>query len=894
MRFRRIACAVVPLVLAAALAALWLVRSPKVSASLYDLIGREAERIPKFLREASSAEAAVIVSSADAEKANRVAEELAALSGVSVGDLPPGAVDFIRENRGGLVTRETAGLLATAEGRAKLAKRAMRRLYMSPVPPVLGFRDDPFGLTDAYLMSLSGNAPGGRRTVKGRFPVLVTNGVTRVLVKFRVDRSAAESLDGAVAWAATWREAARRASSSDVEVRIAGAPVHTALSAAKSKSEIGFLTWFSLAFIAALSLVVFRSWRWIPLLASSLAVSALAGGVALVAAFDDIHVMTFVMGTTVLGLVIDYSFHWLLSPAEDRPSVRRNLLVSFLTTEISLVPLMLATIPVLRQSAVFLGVGLAAALAYVLCCYPTEAPVSHATGMSRPLCWSRAQRGRDILVACLGGSIVLVLVAGICRLTVRTEIAALYHPPAELLEAERQRASFGEFDFSAIPALEERRGVAADVERLYAEHGDEMARTLELEALVPPSVPTEDLPRPQTLMEEIFATWTADALVRLGLSVLALLVALTVLCRRRAPAILYPSLTAIVAVAGAVSWTGAPVNLFHILAMFLLLGMGIDYAVFLQSGNGSAFRPALSSLLTSMAGFGALAFVSFPVVASFGLVLGVGLPVAFGLALLGGRGVRAAAPNKEDAASVERAASPIGLEILWLLYRVFGLRVLHFLAEAVGLCVWTCSPAVRRASPSFRKVAQFTSSLADKLVVMAEGSRLPKVETDGSADAEAFLTDVRTGKGVFILSSHVGTIEVLTALGECDRTFHAWMDFDRTGVFNGFYLRHARRRRVVIHPISSFGMGTVFEAGDLIDNGDCLVMAGDRGDGAFRFAAAFGHPVYFVACLAAGSCRYRAIVRRLPSDRREMKAEYESHLRRVAAACPTQHFVWTA
>ena len=74
-------------------------------------------------------------------------------------------------------------------------------------------------------------------------------------------------------------------------------------------------------------------------------------------------------------------------------------------------------------------------------------------------------------------------------------------------------------------------------------------------------------------------------------------------------------------------------------------------------------------------------------------------------------------------------------------------------------------------------------------------------------------------------------IETLVALGDCSATFHAWMDFDRTSVFNRFYLKHTRRQRVVIHPISEIGMETAFFAGDALERGDSLVMAGDRGRG---------------------------------------------------------------
>ena len=193
---------------------------------------------------------------------------------------------------------------------------------------------------------------------------------------------------------------------------------------------------------------------------------------------------------------------------------------------------------------------------------------------------------------------------------------------------------------------------------------------------------------------------------------------------------------------------------------------------------------------------------------------------------------------------------------------------------------------------------------------MAEGSRLPKVELDGSDDSASFVTDVAEGKGVFVLSSHCGTVEVLAALGECKATFHAWMEFTRTSVFNSFYVRHAKRGKVVIHPIAEFGPDTVFKAGDALDAGDCLVMAGDRGfgrmrrvpfgggeielpEGAFRFARALGHPVYFVACLAVAPCRYRAVVRRLPGDNADAMARaYAAALEKVAGEFPEQWFRW--
>lgn len=943
-----------PLALAAACAALAWGRAVDVRTSLDDLIGTAGKIIPSAVRSRSSELVPVIVSSVDADLSRRAADAFHAALGRSQdngrpvegfcesvryrfdGDGVKQVMDFARTHRAGLVSPETAERLKTPEGRAAIAKKALRRYYSSPVPPLFPAAEDPFCLLDGFVTSLPSSYAGwfpknGVLTAErgGRCHVLLLLRLKRAvvadvgeLVRFR------QALDAAVAAVA---------GKDGVQVAACGVPLHTAVSAARCQREIGFLTWFSLVFIAVLSVVAFRSVRWIPLLALTLAVSVLAGLASLFAVFGGLHLMTIVMGTTVLGLVIDYAFHWLLHAADDRRETVRNLLVSFVTTEISLLPLVFSSVAVLWQSAVFLGVGLAAALGYVLCCYPCGAaphaaaePVRGFGGLRLPL----------LVIAAVSGY-------GLFSLRFGTDMTAVYRSPAELLAPERLFAELSGVEDGTrgfvvteggdledrlareaslglppdvprlsrfLPPLAVRQAVAADVRRLYAEQGEKMAQALGLSKLHAPTEPTawraEDLPdelrrnflsggalviasapppeksaagvtfcRPRTLIGEVLSEWADETRLRLGLALALMFVVLLACYRGRAVAVFLPSAFALGVVGGVLGLCGVSVNLFHLLAGFLLAGMSVDYTVFLHSGK--SLKPALCSLLTSLAGFGALVFVSFPVVKSFGAVLGLGLPVAFVAAL-------ATMPRGE---TVEKGASPLGLEILWIFYRLFGLRALHLAAACVGVCVWAFSGAVRRASPSARKVVLFTRSLADKLVVMAEGKDLPRVETDGSADAESFLADVRGGKGVFVLSSHCGTVEMLVALGECEATFHALTDVARTSVFNRFYLCHARRPRVVIHPIAEIGMETAFFAGEALDRGDCLVMAGDRGRGAFRFAHALGHPAYFVACVWTGDA-YRAIVRRLPEATAEMERCYGDVLNGTVAAYPLQHFTW--
>lgn len=471
----------------------------------------------------------------------------------------------------------------------------------------------------------------------------------------------------------------------------------------------------------------------------------------------------------------------------------------------------------------------------------------------------------------------------------KTEPKALYQPPSELAEADRIMSE--RWQNGATLTSEERK----NIEALYAEQGEAIAEALGLEdpgAYSTYSRGSSPATSPQALLSSLLSKLTRETSRGLVLALALMLIVLLVVFRSGALRKFLPSVIAILGMMGVVQLTEGEVNLFHLIALFLLAGLSIDYTIFLQSAKRArAAYPVVCSLLTSMAGFGALYFVSFPVVRAFGLVLGLGLPLAF-VAGLAGRVSSAEEHRRYVSGGTEKAASPLGLEILFLCYRLLGLRVLHFGAAVVGVSAWIFSRGVRKSSPSIKKTILFTRSLADKLVIMAEGKRLPKVTTDGSPEADEFVAAVKAKEGVFILSSHCGTVETLVALGETDVTFHAWMDVARTSVFNAFYLKHSKRRRVVIHPIDEIGMETAFFAADALERGDSLVMAGDRGRGAFRFANSLDCKVFFVACVATGPVSYKAIIRRLPEGSKAMEKEYQRILAEVTAEYPDQWFEW--
>jgi len=72
---------------------------------------------------------------------------------------------------------------------------------------------------------------------------------------------------------------------------------------------------------------------------------------------------------------------------------------------------------------------------------------------------------------------------------------------------------------------------------------------------------------------------------------------------------------------------GFPLNLFHVMALFLVLGFGMDYAIFaheMREHSSIALQAILISAVTSLLSFGLLSLSAIPVVASFGVTLLVG------------------------------------------------------------------------------------------------------------------------------------------------------------------------------------------------------------------------------------------------------------------------------
>ncbi|MHC8944995.1 MMPL family transporter [Advenella incenata] len=152
----------------------------------------------------------------------------------------------------------------------------------------------------------------------------------------------------------------QQAAQQDVRVLMAGGAIYSAQGKAEGGQES---TWMSITgsiLTILFLLLMFRSSR-ILLLALPVAAGLLAGFAACIALLGSIHILTLIIGTSLVGLVVDFPLHWLSHATLDArwqpwPAVRRvsrPFIISLAVTVTGYLFLLLTPLPILQQTAVF-------------------------------------------------------------------------------------------------------------------------------------------------------------------------------------------------------------------------------------------------------------------------------------------------------------------------------------------------------------------------------------------------------------------------------------------------------------------------------------------------------------------------------------------------------------
>ncbi len=519
-----------------------------------------------------------------------------------------------------------------------------------------------------------------------------------------------------------------------------------------AKNEIALIGMGSLLGIIALITMTFRSAR--PL---ALGLLSVGGGLVLALAatftiFGSVHVFTLVFGAGLIGIAIDYTFHYTTedtfgrsrTPAATLSRILPAITLGGLTSIIAYSMLALSPFPGLRQVAVFSAFGLAGAYLTVVCAFriwpapavqkprPLPARLSdnwlHLTGRV-------PKRGRITilsvaLLAGLGGlagarfnddvrllqSLPATLQADeaeISRLlgtppgtsfmlvrgytdeavlqreeSLRRDLDALIdagrlqgylavsrwvpsaHQQTRSIDAYSQlvRAQLpGYFETLGMPQADARRAydallaeappftvaewlaspISADRSFLWlAADAGGPASAVVVQGVQDPAA-LQALAAEQTYIDyidnaaevsRIFGNYRVTAAALLAGAYLLVMLMLTLHFGFRAClGILSAPVIAGMLALGALAALGGPLNLFNVVAVILVLGVGIDFTLFLAKTRGERSTTMLAitlSMLTTMLSFGLLATSSTHAISAFGLTVLIGIGAAWLLAPL--------------------------------------------------------------------------------------------------------------------------------------------------------------------------------------------------------------------------------------------------------------------
>lgn len=155
-----------------------------------------------------------------------------------------------------------------------------------------------------------------------------------------------------------------------------------------AKSEISTIGLFSLLGVIVLVMGVFRSGMPLMLALLSISVGLMAALAVTTALFGQVHLFSLVFGASLIGVSIDYAFHYLTErlAAGQKWDSRKGLKHIFtaismglLTSLIGYMGMLIAPFPGLQQLALFSSIGLIAAYATVVAWYPILAQTATTT-----------------------------------------------------------------------------------------------------------------------------------------------------------------------------------------------------------------------------------------------------------------------------------------------------------------------------------------------------------------------------------------------------------------------------------------------------------------------------------------------------------------------------------
>ncbi|MDR0494536.1 MAG: MMPL family transporter [Treponema sp.] len=461
----------VPLLL---VASVFFAGPPRVNTALFDILPKSGQskavmEADAVLGEKNGREIVILAAAADFETAKKGAALLCAEFEDSP-DLEKSSLyfdssvmaDFSRylyDWRFVIAEKETLALLEGG-GAETIAQDALASAFSAfNFIPLDNIEHDPFFLAERRMEALLGSSllSGGNLSLKEDVLAAEKDGIWHILLRMTlapgaVSVSGGKNVIGKIYAASS----ALKESLPGLELYFSGIPFHSYESSSGAQNEISFISTVTLIIILALFLFVFRS--PLPVIASIAAAGVSIGTAAASALliFREVHIITFVFGTTLIGTCVDYAVHyfvhWKGNPAlKDGAGIRSHIAKSIImcvtSTEICFFAFLLAPFPILKQFAVFSMAGLLSSFLTAFFVYPRlKMPKDEKRyfqffkGKFFPHIIGLPQTARVIIVVILALAGLTVVIANFSSVKIKNDLSSLYTMSPTLLESEKRAA----------------------------------------------------------------------------------------------------------------------------------------------------------------------------------------------------------------------------------------------------------------------------------------------------------------------------------------------------------------------------------------------------------------------------------------------------------------------
>ena len=246
--------------------------------------------------------------------------------------------------------------------------------------------------------------------------------------------------------AALLEQSRAQAATQQVELLAASGLLYAASGQQQASREITWVGGGATVGILLLLLLAFRRWRvllaFVPVL-----VGMLFGAVACVAFFGSMHVMTLVLGSSLIGVAVDYPLHylsksWSLKPWRSWPALRLTLpglSLSLATSCIGYLALAFTPFPALTQIAIFSAAGLVGAYLSAVCLLPALLngvvlrPAQWPLNVAQFLLTARQALLKKVPTPALLALLLMFCAAGLWQLNSKNDIRQWVSAPPQLM-----------------------------------------------------------------------------------------------------------------------------------------------------------------------------------------------------------------------------------------------------------------------------------------------------------------------------------------------------------------------------------------------------------------------------------------------------------------------------